>query len=106
MKEQDVTSSYLENNKGLLQEALQAVEYYKKVVAYQESHEPRTWSIGLYLAIQWMRYLQEPNPDLEELRWFAKALKEEKEQEGIQCHYIWRRANELIEFIESKGAIS
>ncbi len=74
--------------------AQEAVEYYKHRIADQQLNNEQPWFLGLFMAMQWVRFITEPHPNAEELRAFVQVLDVEKDRQGHQWHYMWRRVKE------------
>lgn len=54
------------------QGAEDAIQYYERLVSNQVPGQ--NWALGLFMAKQWYRMLQEEKPNLEEVRLFLVAL--------------------------------
>ena len=73
----------------LIKQADEIIAYYQGIIDYQQSTNNIDNSIssmwlGLYMSKQWRRLLDEPRPDLEELKLFLKALERNGDWHGSQ----------------------
>lgn len=61
------------------------------------------WALGLFIAKQWLRIVNEPRPDVEELKLMVRALEAEKDKQGVRWWDLYWRVKVLIEIIEQDG---
>jgi hypothetical protein len=84
--------------------AQMAVEYYKNLIAYQKENNEQPWFLGLFMAMQWVRFVTESHPDTAELGAFVEALESELDRQGIQWRYMWRRAQDWAQSLAQQQA--
>jgi len=61
-----------------------------------------SWSLGLYMAKQWLRYLHEAEPDVEELRLFCQALESQRQSQGSGWTDLFDRVRRWIRTIDPR----
>src|SRR5437868_2332516 len=83
----------------LEEQANYLVNYYQSLCDRQND-EP--WLLGLYMAKQWLRYLNEPEHDLEELKLFVRALESQRQSQGSGWSDLWIRVRNWVARIEQR----
>jgi hypothetical protein len=79
-----------------IEQAQELVEYYQRTL----KTVGEKWTLGLFMARQWLRIVSEPRPDLEELKLMLRALEAEKDNQGVRWWDLYWRVKVLIEIIE------
>jgi hypothetical protein len=60
------------------------------------------WLLGLYMAKQWLRYLKEPQLDIEELRLFVQALESQSRSQGSAWADLRSRVTNWVAKVEQR----
>ncbi|RYZ86250.1 MAG: hypothetical protein EOP06_14830 [Proteobacteria bacterium] len=58
------------------QRAQECIDYYHRLL--RDEAMGQNWALGLFMAKQWHRMLQEEVPDMEEIRLFSTALNNDR----------------------------
>ena len=82
-----------------IEQAQELVEYFQRTLKTMGEK----WALGLFMARQWLRIVNEPRPDLEELKLMLRALEAEKDNQGVRWWDLYWRVKVLIEIIEQDG---
>jgi hypothetical protein len=70
--------SYQQRKEAYLKYAGEIAAYYQELVEWKGDK----WLLGLYMAKEWVRFLQSSHPDFEELKLFARMLEAERYNQG------------------------
>lgn len=82
-----------------IEQAQELVSYFQRTLeAVGEK-----WALGLFMAEQWLRIVNEPRPNVEELKLMLRALEAEKDNQGVRWWDLYWRVKVLIEIIEQDG---
>src|SRR5579883_592219 len=73
------------------------IVYYKILSEREKGAE---WLLGLFMATQWRRLLNETSPDLDELRLLADALNAERHRQGTAWCDLHLRVSRWIDELE------
>ena len=66
---------------SFVEQASYLIDYYQSLVD-RDTADKDSWLLGLYMARQWLRYLNEPQHDREELALFIQTLESQRQIQG------------------------
>lgn len=76
------------------------VNYYQGLVNTKGSD----WLLGLYMAKQWVKFLNEPRPDSQELQLFLRTLEAERAKQGSGWSDLWCRVRNWMAAMEQPSS--
>ncbi len=65
--------------------AERSINYYQNLV----DEHGAVWLLGLFMAKQWQRLLNEASDNLEELQLLARTMEAERMNQGSEWHHMW-----------------
>lgn len=92
----------IQSKEERIEQAHELIQYFQHNVEFNGE----VWVLGLFMAKQWLRILNEQNPDLEELKLMLRALEAEKNNQGMSWWDLYWRVKVLIDEITEQGSLT